>query len=251
MQDRSDNHERADLGELPLPVDTVGLLEGIVTTRAIRRYRDEPVGEADLRAILFAATRAPSGSNRQPFRFLVMASSRRALEAKTLIGDAARRAWAHKRRQDGYDDSSPAGHLSPKARLDAAMQYHVDHFEQVPVVVLPMLVGRPTGGFPDGASIYPACENLLLAARALGYGGVITRWHVGVERELRQLLAIPKDVTIAATITLGRPLGRHGPVRRQPLGGFVFEDTWGISAPWAVDPPDTRHTTAGPPRRAV
>src|SRR5271154_7179874 len=114
MQDRPDKDDRADLAELPLPVDTVGLLEGIVTTRAIRRYLDEPVDQADLRAILFAATRAPSGSNRQPFRFLVLAGSRVALEAKALIGEAARQAWTHKRREDGYEDGSPEGHRSPK-----------------------------------------------------------------------------------------------------------------------------------------
>src|SRR6184192_4006050 len=80
-----------------LPRDLVGLLEGITTTRAIRRYRDEPVPDNALRAMLFAATRAPSGSNRQPFRFVVLTDSEVAREAKALVGDAARRAWQHKR----------------------------------------------------------------------------------------------------------------------------------------------------------
>ncbi|MGB7052860.1 MAG: nitroreductase family protein, partial [Acidimicrobiales bacterium] len=73
-----------------LPPDTVGLLEGICTTRAIRRYRAEPVPEPVLRDILFAASRAPSGSNRQPFRFLVLTDGPKAKAAKALIAEAAR-----------------------------------------------------------------------------------------------------------------------------------------------------------------
>ena len=73
-------------GRDPLPADSVGLLEGLTTTRAIRRYRDEPVPPEALRAILFAATRAPSGSNRQPFRFLVLTDGPKAMAAKALIG---------------------------------------------------------------------------------------------------------------------------------------------------------------------
>lgn len=87
---------------------------------------------------------------------------------------------------------------------------------------------RPTP--TEGASIYPACQNLLLAARALGYGGVLTIWHAFVETELRALLEIPDDAVIAATITLGRPEGKHGPVRRVPLANLVFSDRWGDSA---------------------
>lgn len=76
-----------------LPTDTVGLLEGLVSTRSIRRYRDEPVPDDVLRAVLFAATRAPSGSNRQPFRFLVLRDGPRAAAAKGLIGEGARKIW--------------------------------------------------------------------------------------------------------------------------------------------------------------
>ena len=84
----------------------VGLLEGMATTRAIRRYTDEPVSDEQLQKVLFAATRAPSGSNRQPFRFLVLRDSERAREAKALIGAEARRFWAEKRSADGYDSGS-------------------------------------------------------------------------------------------------------------------------------------------------
>ena len=72
----------SELETAALPPDVVGLLEGLCTTRAIRRYRDEPVPPEALRAMVFAATRAPSGSNRQPFRFLVLTDSPAAAAAK-------------------------------------------------------------------------------------------------------------------------------------------------------------------------
>jgi len=230
-----------------LPPDTVGLLEGICTTRAIRRYEDEPVPEQVLRDILFAATRAPSGSNRQPFRFLLLTDGPKAGEAKKLIAAAARYAWGSKRAADGYDRGSGTDQNSPKAALARTMQTYVENLDTVPVLILPCMV-RYREPFPaEGASIYPACQNLLLAARALGYGGVMTIWNVFAESELRTLLGIPEDVFVAATITLGRPRGHHGPVRRRPLDELVFLDEWGAPAPFAVDPPDTRHTAAGPP----
>jgi nitroreductase len=129
-----------------------------------------------------------------------------------------------------------------------AMQSYVDDFERAPVLVLPCLVRYRDPTPTEGASVYPACQNLLLAARALGYGGVLTMWHGLVEAELRALLGVPENVFIAATITLGRPAGRHGPVRRRPLDEIVFTDRWEQRAEWAVDPPGTRHTAAGPPR---
>ena len=93
--------------------------------------------------------------------------------------------------------------------------------------------------------MYPSCQNILLAARALGYGGVLTGFHGFVEKELRELLGIPDNVFIAATITLGKPAGSHGPVRRVPMNDVVFADEWGIGAPWAVDPPGTATLSRG------
>ncbi len=223
------------------------LLEGLATTRAIRRYADEPVPDEVLRDLLFAATRAPSGSNRQPFRFVVLRDGPRAVEAKRLLGTAAQRMWAAKRRHDGYDDGSGAAGDTPKARLAATMQHYVDHLHEVPVLILPCLVRYREPTPTEGASIYPACQNLLLAARALGYGGVLTGWHQLVEDDLKALLAIPDEVAVAGAITLGRPAGSHGPVRRRPLAELVFEGAWGEPADWAVDPPGTRHS-GGPPR---
>jgi nitroreductase len=237
-----------DLARRPLPADVVGLLEGLTTTRAIRRYRDEPVPAEALRAMLFAATRAPSGSNRQPFRFVVLTDGPRAREAKELIGTAARRAWAGKRQRDGYERGSGADDASPKARMARTMDRYVEQLDSAPVLVLPCLVRYREPTVTEGASIYPACQNLLLAARALGYGGVLTGWQAAVDPELHALLGIPAEVALAATITIGRPEGHHGPVRRRPLGELVYAEAWGAPAPFAVDPPGTTHTSAGPPR---
>jgi nitroreductase len=231
----------------PVASDTVGLLDGLLTTRAIRRYTDDDVPDEAMRDILFAATRAPSGSNRQPTRYIVLRDGPRAREARRLIGESARRVWRVKHERDGYDTGSGLDTASAKTRMARTMNQYVEHFESVAVVVLVchLRYRRPVTN--EGGNVYPACQNLLLAARALGYGGVITGFHGPVEAELHELLGIPKHAFIAATITLGRPAGHHGPVRRRPLAEVIFEDAWGEAAGWAVDPPGTRHTAAGPP----
>ena len=217
------------LPEVPVQPADVSLMDGLSSTRAIRRYTDEPIPDRVLRDIFFAATRAPSGSNRQPFRFLVLRDGPTAVAAKRLIANGAR-----------------AG--SPKARMAATMQQYVDSFASVPVLILPCLNRYRDPEYTEGANVYPACQNLLLAARGYGYGGVMTMFHKDVEPELRALLAIPDGTAISATITLGRPVGSHGPVRRRPMAELVYEETWGQSASWAVDPPGTTFTAAGPPK---
>lgn len=226
-------------------MEEIGLLEGIATTRAIRRIRTDPIPDEDLAKIMFAATRAPTGSNRQTFRFLVLRDGPKSREAKTLLGRGFRAGWNVKREQDDYD-AAEGRPLTRRERMARAMQQFVDNFERVPVVVLPCFVRYRQPTPTEGGSIYPAVQNMLLAARALGYGGVITMWHALVERELRELLKIPEGVLIAATIPLGRPVGRHGPVRRRPIADLVFEDGWDEPAAWAKDPPGTRFTRAGP-----
>ena len=132
--------------------------------------------------------------------------------------------------------------------MAATMQRYVDDFENVPALILPCLVRYREPTPTEGASVYPACQNILLAARALGYGGVITGFHGFVDAPLRELLGIPEGVFLAATITLGKPEGGHGPVRRRPMSELVYGEAWGESPAWAVDPPGTAHTSAGPPR---
>jgi nitroreductase len=197
--------------------------------------------------MLFAATRAPSASNRQNFRFVVLRSSPVAKAAREVLGEEYRRCWSAKRQRDGYETAARKPERPATARMVAAMQHFVDHFEAIPVIVLACLIRYKPADPLEGASVYPACQNLLLAARASGYGGVMTQWHTGVEAELRSLLSIPPEVAMAGVIALGRPEGHHGPVRRLPIRNVVFEDGWDTPAPWADDPADARFTSAGPP----
>lgn len=217
----------------------IGLLEGLSTTRAIRRYLPDPVPKEVLRDIMFAATRAPSGSNRQPFRFMVFEDSEQSIKVKELIARGAKQLWSGKKVTDRYQGGSGEIDNSPKARMATTMQDYVDNFESIPVVILACLERYRDPTPTEGASIYPSCQNILLAARALGYGGVLTGFQGFVERELRELLEIPDSVFLAATITLGKPVGNHGPVRRVPMNEVVFGDTWGNGASWAIDPAGT------------
>jgi nitroreductase len=236
------------LQDVPVEAADVLLMDGLSSTRAIRRYTDEPIPDQVLRDIFFAATRAPSGSNRQPFRFLVLRDGPTAVAAKRLIANGARAVWSAKQQRDGYTQGSGVRAGSPKARMAATMQQYVDSFASVPVLILPCLNRYREPEYTEGANVYPACQNLLLAARGYGYGGVMTMFHKDVEPELRALLSIPDGTAISATITLGRPAGSHGPVRRRPMPELVYAETWGQSAPWAVDPPGTTFTAAGPPK---
>lgn len=235
------------LADEPLTPSTVGLVEGLITTRAIRRYTFEPIPDDVLRAMFFAATRAASGSNRQPFRFLVLRDSPVAQQAKALLAAGARRMWSTKRGDDGYDKGTGAIDNSPKARMAQAMTSYVENFEKIPLVVIPLYAHfREPNGMED-ASVYPAVQNLLLAARAYGYGGVITGFQGFKKDELRALFELPDHVEMKCTLTFGKPAGGHGPVRRRPISELIFEDTWHSPAPFAVDPPGTRFTKAGPP----
>jgi nitroreductase len=225
----------------------VEFFDVVTSTRAIRRYRVDPIPDADLATMLFAATRAPSGSNSQPFRFVVLRDGPRARPARSLLGEGFRSMWQTKREQDAYDRGSAVDPSTAKGRMAASMQHFVDHIEEAPVIVIACAGHRHGGHWTEGASVYPACQNLLLAARALGYGGVMTMWHAAVEGQLCDVLRIPNGVGIAATIPIGRPVGRHGPVRRRPLPELVFEDGWQEPAEWIADPPGTRHT-GGPTR---
>jgi len=234
----------------PLAPTTVTLMDGLCTTRAIRRYTSDRVPAEVLRDIFFAATRAPSGSNRQPFRFLVFddATSAAGAAIRQIIGRSARKIWYEKRRSDGYSTASPGQPGSAKQRLDRTMQHYVDEFESVPVVALACLVRHRAPTPTEGASVYPACQNLLLSARAYGYGGVLTGFQAPVEQELREQIGIPRDVALCATITLGRPIGTHGSVRRRPMSELIYGEQWATGASWAIDPIGAVSASARPAR---
>ena len=86
------------------------------------------------------------------------------------------------------------------------------------------------GGAPtrtSGSSIYPAVQNMLLAARALGLGATLTTVYLQFEKEAEAALGLPPNVHSHALLPIGYPMGRFGPVRRIPLVDVVYEDRWG------------------------
>jgi nitroreductase len=192
------------------------------TARTIRRYDDRPVDDALLLRCLEAATWAPSGGNQQPWRFVVLRSP----DSRRLLHEGAQSTAATISRRYGLRRPDP-GDTSPRARNDRALFELLDHAADVPVAVLfcvqeqaevPLLV--------QGASIYPAMQNFLLAARAEGLGTAVTGWQVPVEDRLRALVGVPGDWHLAALVVAGWPLGRHGPLRRRPVASVTSLDRW-------------------------
>jgi nitroreductase len=213
------------------------LYDGLISTRAIRRYLPDDIPTDDLNAIMFAATRGPSGHNSQPFRFVVLRRTPGAADARALLAKGFALSWQGERHEP------PAEDHSRRARMARTMNEFVDTIADAPVIVIACNRDRHRrSDITAGASVYPACQNLLLAARALGYGGVITQWHHPVSEELERVLGLPDGVVIAGVIPLGKPAGAHGPVRRLPLPDLVYENTYGTAAPWARDPEGTRYT---------
>jgi nitroreductase len=203
------------------------LMDAMRTCRAVRRFRPDPVPRAVLLECLEAATFAPSGTNEQAWRFCVLESP----EVRALLGPAYRRGW--ERTAAVYGITRPeASATGRRARMTRSIYELVDHFEEVPVYVLFCTVQHEN--WPElltGASIYPAMQNFLLAARERGLGGVMTTWFSECEPELRALVGIPAPSVMAALIPLGYPRGGHGPVRRAPVADVVCWDRWDTSTP--------------------
>ena len=192
--------------------------EAMFTQRAIRRLKPDPIPEADLRDVLEAATRAPSGGNTQPWHFVVV----RDAGLRARFGPLYREAWWAKRREAGIlgpEDLPPE--YKPAMRL-------ADMIGEAPVIVL--LCATAKGSGPMG-SVIPAAQNLLLAARALGIGGTITTLHPQVEERVHALFRIPETAQIVYCLPLGYPRGRFGPARRKPLPEVCSNDLWGNAFP--------------------
>ena len=196
----------------------LSLFDAIYSQRAIRHFSAHPVSDEVVETILNAAIRAPSGGNRQPWRFLVI----RDAALKRQLGQWYLAAW--QTAVAGMETiTQPYRHGAELAQQMAT----------VPVLILVCIdhgdAGAGPGPITRGASIYPAIQNLLLAARALGLGTVLTTLHTQYEREIKALLRIPDTVETAALIPVGYPAeGAHGGrARRRPLSEVVFHERWG------------------------
>jgi nitroreductase/uncharacterized protein YndB with AHSA1/START domain len=221
--------------------DTSGgdLFDALHSQRAVRRFRPEPIADAVLGEILAAATRAPSARNAQPWAFVAV----RDAEAKAAIGriylDAWRRAQAFTAAADADADIKHRPDYAPMMR---AVDHLATHLHQAPVLVLcgldtarlgPMADGRGTILAPQSAyaSIFPAVQNLMLAARGLGIGSTLTTVFHGAEPALRAVVGIPDHVQIAALVPLGYPTRPFRVTTRRPLEEVAFLDRWGAPLP--------------------
>ena len=198
---------------------TMTLGETMFTQRAIRRFRPEPIPDADLKDILEAAIRAPNGGNNQPWHFLVIKDP----DLRAKLAELYHEAWWAKRRDQGImgPEDIPPGKNSQRSAMRLA-----DQIGQAPVIVL--LCGTAQGP-AAAASIIPAAQNLLLAARAFGIGGTITTLHADVDERVHKLLGIPETAQVVYCLPLGYPRGTFGSVQRKPLSEVCSYDRWGNS----------------------
>ena len=192
--------------------------EAVRLQRGTRRYAPDPVSDATLDRILEAATWAPSGSNRQPWHFIVV----REPATKRRLGELYREGVLAAR-----GGGTPPPPPTPEPRVPGVFS---DDLENVPVVITVCLQTWDTRGRDNllGSHIYPAVQNLMLAAAALGLGTRLTTIWQHRETEVRALLAIPNDVEVMAMIPLGYPGGGEhlGGSKRKPLIEVVHRERW-------------------------
>jgi nitroreductase len=196
------------------------------TARSIRRFTDEPVDDATLRRCLEAATWAPNGANAQAWRFVVIRSP----EQRKVVAEAARRALAVIEPVYGMSRPGP-GDTGRRARNDRATYELHDRAEDRTSVLFLTYRYDSASELLLGGSIYPALQNFLLAARALGLGACLTSWaSYGGEALIREAVGIPDDWLLAGHAVVGWPRGHHGPVRRRPLAEVVDLDRFDAPA---------------------
>ena len=194
------------------------VFEAIWTTRAMRRLDSaRDVEERDLLLILEAAGKAPSGGNSQPVRWLVV----RDANLRRRVGETYR-AQARPTLLETY---GAAAATDPSVERMLASALHLaDHLGEAPVL---LVACAPADQVRVEGSVYPAIQNLMLAARALGLGTTLTAMHRDDEGALKTLLGIPDDVRTFAIIPVGHPTGRWGEARRRPVREVTYWDRWG------------------------
>jgi nitroreductase len=210
--------------DIPEAAPNIAYLFDILrTTRSMRRLKPDPVPNELIRKILEAGVCAPSGGNMQRWRFLVIHDPK----IKETVGALYKRAW-DEQVAPRYRSGEPAPGTSRErfARMLAAAEHLANHIHEAPVWIVPCLEGA-TPTRTSGSSVYPAVQNMLLAARALGLGTTLTTLYLQFEKEAEAALGLPSGVHSYALLPIGYPMGRFGPVRRVPLADVVYKDRWG------------------------
>jgi nitroreductase len=204
--------------------DTIDLLEGLSTTRSIRRFRPDPIPDDLLRSVLRAATWAPSGGNNQSLRLLVV----RDPEKRRQIGELYRACFF-----EAYPPEILPGVTDPvqKRMLTGAVDL-AEHLGTEPPVLVLFCQPRPaqmtSTAWSRGSSVYPAVQNLLLAARASGLGGCLTTVHIRRAQAVKAIVGIPDGVDTFALVPLGYPRDKFGPLHRRPVEEVSYVDTWAV-----------------------
>jgi nitroreductase len=198
---------------------TTDIWEVMATCRAIRYLRPDPIPDELLDKVMWAATRAPSPGNSQGWDFVVVDDA----DAKRVIADAVGAAMLPAIAQMERRDRTEALMLDGAAAIIASLA-------QAPAIIfvtgpVNYPAGRPEESFTWSA-LYPAAQNILLAARALGLGTVFTTLHRAADTVIRDTLGIPDHIRIAATIPIGYPAVDFGPVARRPVSEFVHRNRW-------------------------
>ena len=210
--------------------------EAITNLRSMRRLKPDHVPDELVRKVLEAAIRAASGGNQQNWSFLLVRDSEKKKRIGTWYKDGLARLFA-----SGYGQPKPGeppfapAEAAAKERTKRSAQHLADNFAEVPVLIFACLVTDPVGGAPNvrsGASIYPAVQNLMLAASAEGLGTTLTTVHAHHDNEIKEYLNIPANVVTAALVTMGWPTGTFGPGPRRPLAEVTYVDSWGNRPDW-------------------
>jgi nitroreductase len=196
------------------------LFHVVLTQRACRHFLDEPVPDSDIERILTAATHAPSAENTQPWVFVVVRNA----EERAAISDLARTLWS------GGARTYAEAHVG-EAMLTSIDESVADGFGSAPVLVV---VGADLDSGVHksmlGSSVFPAIQNTLLAAAALGYGSALTTMTTVVADELRAVIDLPERVQPLAVVPIGLPAKTLGPPRREPITTKTYRDRYGT--PW-------------------
>jgi nitroreductase len=203
------------------------------TMRAMRRLKPDPIPDELIRTVLSAAVAAPNSGNRQKWRFVVVKDP----SIKQRVQ------YYYKKALDEFiAPQYKAGPLPEGVtreqydRQFGAVEYLTDHFHEAPVWIVACLdrLDHPETIW-SGASVYPAVQNILIAARALGLGAVLTTRHTLYSAEVDAIFELPRGARSYAIIPIGYPLGKFGTVRRRPLEDVVYLDRWGAPYPPSKD----------------
>jgi nitroreductase len=197
------------------------LSEAIYNCRAMRRLKSDEVPEHLLLQLIDAANQAPSGSNAQRARWVVV----RDAQQKRRLADLNRRhaePYIAPQRQNPTD-------AKQKRMLDAVV-WQMEHLHEVPALIVGCIdYGERVEGagiYRQAGSLWPGVQNLLLTARALGLGAAPTTLALRDQDAVRNVLNLPEDFAALCLIPVGYPMGRFGPVTRRPLQEIMRFDRW-------------------------